>query len=452
MRKKKTNKPKSASRDETTGAPKRAPVNPRPRRWRWPIVGSTLLLLSFVIFAASWIGLFNVGLQLDDRLRNFVVAHIDSTIKKRFDYEEVALIMIDRNEQSRPPFGKPDSSHRHYHAGLLEALAGKAKVVVFDIDFSEPAQNPKDDVEFAAAIEQAERAGTRVMVGAVLFKGESQAKFAEPLRTALKDRWGILSGGKFGSTNVSAVHLGLRSPNQPTPNSETAEQLLIPSLALKAFMALRYPNESLQAFFNPFTNIVHLRRGGANGAITDSIPVSDDDASFTFELAGKDEEGRNNLYHDVYANRANVSEFNNKIVVIGYQAGDEQDVGKSEKRYGAEIQANAISNLLLHIFIHRLSPGYQYLLIVLMILVGAVARFKLGWLANYTLPVKLPGGMIDRKVEVPTVLLVFVMLYLFIAFLAYRLDRALLGVTYDLAALFLSYLSIGLVRARLGFE
>ena len=82
MRQKKTNKPKSAPRDDTTGAPKRAPVNPRLQRWRWPIVGSMLLLLSFVIFAASWIGLFNVGLQLDDRLRNFVVAHIDSTDRK----------------------------------------------------------------------------------------------------------------------------------------------------------------------------------------------------------------------------------------------------------------------------------------------------------------------------------------------------------------------------------
>jgi len=49
-------------------------------------------------------------------------------------------------------------------------------------------------------------------------------------------------------------------------------------------------------------------------------------------------------------------------------------------------------------------------------------------------------------------LLVFVVVYLFVAFLAYKLERTLLGATYDLAALFLGYLLIGLVHVRLGFE
>jgi len=453
MAKKRANKPKSGARDESTGSPKPRRANPRLQRWRWPIVTAMLFLLSLVIFAASWIGLFNAVGELDDRLRNLVVAHVGTTIRKQFDHEEVSLIMVDRNEQKDQPSGKPDTRHRPYHTALLKALSGKAKVVVFDLEFSEPARDPQIDSDFAKAIEEADEAGTRVIVGAELFERESQPRFAGPLKAALKDRWGLWDGGKSqGTSAVSLVRMGLKSPNQPSPNSDTADQLLIPSLALKAFAALRYPKEELQPFFDPLTNIVHLRRGGANGAITDSIPVNDE-LYFTVDLVGRQEQGRINLYHQVYANLSDVSEFNNKIVVVGYQADeDSQPVAGSENRYGAEIQANAISNILLHIFVHRLSPGYQYLVIILMILVGAVARFRLGRLANYKLPLKLPGGMIDAKVEIPTILLVFVVVYLFVAFLAYKLERTLLGATYDLAALFLSYLLIGLVHVRLGFE
>jgi hypothetical protein len=243
----------------------------------------------------------------------------------------------------------------------------------------------------------------------------------------------------------------LKSPNQPQPDSETADQLLIPSLALKAVEQLRYPNQDLQAFFNPFTNMVQLRRGGAQGSIVDAIPV-DDDVYLAVDLVGKDEQGRRNFYHDVSVKQADLSEFTGKIVVIGYQKNDQKTVSESEQRYGTEIQANAVSNMLLHVYIRRLSIGYEYLIIVLMIVIGTGLRLGFGKLANYKLPVKLPGGIIDKSVEIPVTLLAVAVLDIFVAILVYKLARTVFNLPYQIGALFLSYLSIGAVRAKLGFK
>lgn len=443
-------KKKSKPPVEPTPSEKPLEVNPLLRSWRWPIVAGMMLVLSLIMLFALWVSLFN-NIHLDDRVRDLLIEHVGTKMKKSFDTREISIILIDQNEHSEDPFdapsGKAKTSHRHYHAQLLNALAGKASVVVFDVEFKTP--DAKVDDEFAAAIENAEQSGTRVLVGVDMDdEGDREPTISAPLKAVLKDHWGIFTGGRStGASNTYFVRLGLKAPD-----SETADQLLVPSLALKAVEQLRYPDQNLQAFFNPITNIVHLRRGGVNGSEVDAIPVNDE-LYLAVDLVGKDEQGKRNLYHNVSAKEADLSEFINKIVVIGYQADDEKQVSESEQRYGAEIQANAISNLLLQTYIRRLSTSFEYLIIVLMIVIGAGLRLPgFGKLANYKLPVMLPGGIIDKSVEIPVTLLVVAVLDIFVAILVYKFTRTAFNLPYQIGALFFSYLSIGAVRSRLGFK
>jgi CHASE2 domain-containing sensor protein len=452
MPRKKNKKSKPPNQPTPSAQPLK--VNPRLRLWRWPIAAGMMFVLSLITLFALLMSLFNV-IGLDDRLRNLLIDHVGTKMKKSFDSREISIILVDKNEHSETPFdapsGKAKSSHRRYHAQLINALAGKARVVVFDMEFKTP--DPEVDDEFAAAIEKAEKSDTRILVGGDLEEGDAEPTISAPLKAVLKDHWGTFDGRpSTGTSSTYFVRLGVKAPNQPQPDNETADQLLIPSLALKAVEQLRYSNQDLQAFFNPLTNLVLLRRGGANGSIVDAIPV-DDDHYLAVDLVGKDAQGKRNLYHNVSAKQADLSEFINKIVVIGYQADDEQQVSESEQRYGAEIQANAISNMLLQTYIRRLSNSYEYLIIVLMIVIGAGLRLPgFGKLANYKLPVMLPGGIIDKSVEIPVTLLAVAVLDIFVAILVYKFARTVFNLPYQIVALFLSYLSIGTVRAKLGFK
>ncbi len=392
---------------------------------------------------ASWVRLFNVY-SLDDRLRAHLIAPLDTLIKKSFDSHNISIILIDKDVHPDPqdknqnlPSGNPDTRHRHYHAQLIRALAGKAKVVVFDVEFKN--QDPTVDPEFAAAIAEAEKLNTRIVVAADVDEQDPRPSIPLSLEPALKDRWATWGGCKYRGTK--SVRLVLR---------ETDQQLLIPSLALRAVEEFRYPAD-VQAFFDPLTDMVHLRRGGASGSIEDSIPVNSA-VCLTVDLVGQEDQGRRNLYHNVITNLPDVREFTDKIVVIGYQSGDEREVSESEKRYGAEIHANAISNLLQHDFIKPLAIGYEYLVILSMVALGGVLRLGFAKLANYTLPLKLPGGVIDKQVQIPTMLLAATLLYCFVASLAYMLERTVFNVSYHIVALFLAYLTVGAVRARLGLS
>jgi CHASE2 domain-containing sensor protein len=448
-------KPKTEPREQAAPSAKTLTVSARLRFWRWGIVAGIMLGLSLIMLFALWTSFLDLFGGLEHRMADLLIAYVSTHSDQHFDSREISLILIDKDKPGDAPpdtpFGKANSDHRRFHAKLINALAGKASVVVFDMEFRAPAQDPKADNELAAAIEHAEQSGTRILVGVELNSGDSEPTISAALKAALKDHWGTFVGRPSGTSSTYFVRLGSRSPNQPKPDFNTPDQQLIPSLALKAVEQLRYPDQNLQAFFDARTNIVKVRRDGVNGPILEAIPV-DNKIYLAVQLVGRDEQGKRNRYCDVYAPQADLSEFKGKIVVVGYQVDDETKGSESERRYGAEIQANAISSMLRRSYISRLSTGYEYLIIVLMIMIGALLRLGFGKLANYKLPMKIPGGFIDQSVQIPVTLLVVALLYIFAAILAYKLERKVFNVPYSIVALFLSYLAIGAVRARLGFK
>lgn len=417
-------------------------VNRRLRQWRWPILISALLLLSVLVLLFAWLRLFNV-VGIDDYVQDQLVSRLDTKLDKRFDVKDISLILVDENAQPTPPSGKADSSHRKYHAELIAALSqAGAKVIVFDLWFD---RDSPDDENLAKAIAQAEERGTVVLMGLDPRVGESQYT-PRALRTLQKNHRRIAyTGGPIDATNIWQVKLAEHSPNS---DMGFTDQPVVPSLILEAAQRFIARDRQVNYFYNPVHDQIRVRDN--KGQIIESIPVSDA-LLFLVQMVGNQEEGEVSFYHDVYAELKNpdyLTKFSNKIVLVGYQVGDDFQTA-SGKRYGVEVIANAVSNILLHIYIKPPSLVYHYSIILLMIALGALLPLRFSEWMSYTFPVKLP--LVD-KMPIPIALLGVTIFYIFIAILAYKLGRTLFNMAYHIAALFLSYFLVSAVRSRLGFK
>ncbi|MGI9164834.1 MAG: CHASE2 domain-containing protein [Pyrinomonadaceae bacterium] len=437
-------KKKAAPRQGTTAQPaSKKRVNPRLRQWRWHILISALLLLSVLVLLLAWLRLFDV-VGIDSYVQHQMVSGLDTQLDKQFDVKDISLILVDENTQLTPPSGKAESSHRKYHAELVEALSqAGAKVVVFDMWFD---KDSPDDENLAKAITQAEERGTVVLMGLDPRVGESQYT-PRALRTLQKNRRRIAyAGGPIGATNIWQVKLAEHAMDGS--EWEPRDQPVVPSLILEATQRFTYRDREVNYFYNPVHDQIRVRDN--QGQIIESIPVSDA-LLFLVQMVGSQEEGEVSFYHDVYPELKNpdyLSKFSNKIVFVGYQAGDSFQT-PSGKRYGVEVLANAVSNILLHIYIKPPVLVYHYLIIVLMISVGALLPLRFSEWTSYTFPVKLP---LVGNLPIPIALLVVTVFYIFIAILAYKFGRTLFNMAYHIAALFLSYFLVGALRSRLGFK
>lgn len=418
-------------------------VHPKLRQWRWHILILVLLMLSGFVLFLAWLRLFNV-VGIDDYVQDQLISHLATQLDKRFAVKDISLIWVDENTQPMPPSGKADTSHRKYHGELIGALSqAGAKVVVLDMWFD---KDSPDDEGLAKAISQAEERGTVVLMGLNPQVGESQY-IPRAFRTLQKDRRRITyGGGPIGATNIWQVKLAEPSPNGS--NGGFTDQPVTPSLILEATERFLSRDRQANYFYNPVHDQIRVRDNQGN--IIESIPVSEN-LDFLVQMVGKQEEGEITFYHDVYASLGNpdyLAKFNNKIVLIGYQAGDEIQTAGG-KRYGVEVLANAISNIRLHIYIKPPPLVFHYLIIVVMIFVGALLPLRFSAWTSYTFPVKLP---LVGNLPIPIALLVVTVFYIFIAILAYKFGRTLFNMAYHIAALFLSYFLVGALRSRLGFK
>jgi hypothetical protein len=474
-------RPRKANRITDPG-PARTPRKKRPpkepsalsarlHKWRWAVIVALFFSISVVVVFAWWVSLFNAGFHVDDALRNLLVFHVGTTVENRFNpLLEVVLVSQEPptkdssantaptdaapNAFSEVPSGSINPAHRRYFAGLLRTLADvRPKMVVFDIAFSKNAQDKEIDRQFAQAIEELQKVGTKVIVGADLPEGQTEPLIAPNLEPVLKNHWAIWDGGfSKGTATVRFVRLGIETPGQ---EDVVGERTIIPSLATEVIKQTLYPGKDVRGFFDPLTNEVCLREGTAEEPLLRQFPVNKQ-LYFLVDMLGVNEMGRHPSLADFSEYLENDSYrrgLKDKIVIIGYEKGDEKPVSESanEKRFGADIQASAISNLLQDSYIHPLSFSYHYFIIVIMILLGGVLRIKFCNLMNYKLPIKIPG-FIDWKPQVPTVLLLLSLVYVFVAILAYRLERTIFSISYHIFALFLAYLLTSALCAKLGFK
>jgi CHASE2 domain-containing sensor protein len=404
-----------------------------------------VVLGSWVLVFASWIGLFN-AVRLDDWLERNFVSYMDGFVETPLD-DRITLIVASSDASQNGMLGVPDTSWRCHHADLISGLsAAGAKVIAFDLYL----ENASDcDARLADAIRQASSAGTAVVVGAEHFDrvdGVARPVLAPALSEAVGDSWGVLGGSRETRRVKLADPLAV---NVPTIIEER-ESAIIPSFALRTAMHVAAQSRNgtaISAAIDRGADEIRLR--DASGALVKTIPVVDANMNMIVGLAPSNL--RSDAYHEIYANAAHpdrLARFKGKIVVVGYQIPRDQlavSTAQGEPRYGVELQASAISNLLRGVHIQPLRPMAQFVVILIMGVAGALVRKRSIARRRLTVPVKVRARK-RRKIDIPLPLVAAVVVYALVAFLAYKQYRVIFDISYHVVSLVLMYAMIGWVR------
>lgn len=416
-------------------------VDDRIIRWNRTFLSSALATL--LIFFLGYVGLFNFPFHVDDWLEAKFIPYMDAYVPKKFS-PDLRLILADGGdeggERANGGLGKPDSEWRKYHGPLVEALAkARAKVIVFDLEINDPTPH---DSQFAKAIKVAESQGTSVVLGKALDEeGVTVKDIAEELKDAVNDRWwgNIDVGGQRGGL-VRVYQLGQPLRDNSSAEQQATEVEVVPSLGLQAVLRFLSRGSAPKPLFNEGSEQIQLR---ADGSLIKQIPVYQNSLSlydFPYDLVkGSRLKDATRSYHDVYFRRDDapyLREYEGKVVIIGFKHRDDSwDVLQGEQRFGAEIHANVISNILSGVYIQLLPTVYDFLIVAFMAGFGALvqARFKHIFSINITVP------RTKKKLHIPGLLFVMDVVYLLIAFLLYKNERLYILKSYHLAAPFIAY-------------
>lgn len=419
-------------------------VDERIIRWNRTLIGSTLATL--MIFLLGYVGLFNI-FGADDWLETKFVPFMDSYVVKTFS-PEVRLIL--GKPDDNPGLGEFDSNWRKYHAELVNALAGKAKVIVFDMYFDEPNSY---DPEFAKAIEQARSRNTRVIVGTIIDRdGITRKGIAPGLKQAVGD-------DGLGNINVGGAHWGFLRIYQlaqldrkgASSNPNAAEDPLIPSLALSAVAAsFGSANALAKTFYDDRSGEIQI---GSPGRVT-KVPVYQKTAALfdlPYDLVDYSQlQTATRTYAEVYARRADASylqDYQDAIVIIGVKSpNDVFNVLPGQRRYGTEIHANIISNILSNVCVRLLPAIYDLLLVAIMAVFGALVRARLAHVFSTRLVIPFTDPR--KTLALPGLLLVADIFYLLFAFVLYKYELIFVLKTYHLVAPFIAYWLTGKMQKK----
>lgn len=408
---------------------------------RWERTFASSVLASVLIFALGYVGLFNFPFHLDDWLESHFVPYMDDYVAKKFS-PNVRLILAD--EEGNGGLGVPGPGWRQYHADLLDALSNAgARVVVFDLYMSDPTEH---DGLLAAAVARAASRGTHVIVGKALDEeGNVSKDIAETLKASFADGWGNIDvGGQRGG--FVRVYQLAQPPRDA--DSESVEIPVVPSLGLKAVTMFLSDGVPLKALFNEDVGQVQLR---GDGALVKSIPVVRKDLSlfdFPYDLVERSRlDDATRKYGDVYKrlnDPAYFKDYENKIVIVGYKTEGELNVLQGERRYGSQIHANVVSNILSDVYVRLLPSSYDFLIVMLMAGFGALvqARFRHVFSTRLTLPGR------GKSFDVPGLLFLADIVYLLVAFQIYKHELTFIVKSYHLAAPFITYWLTGRMRKR----
>jgi CHASE2 domain-containing sensor protein len=412
-------------------------------QWNRTFLASALATL--MIFLLGYVGLFNFPFRLDDWLEAKFIPYMENYVPKKFD-QNVRLILAEPGDNGG--MGEPDWQWRQYHGPLLTALAkAHAKTVVFDLEVNDATPY---DAAFAAAIKAAQAQGTDVVLGKALDEQGTVVKdIAEDLRNAVEDRWGNFDAGAVRGGLVRVYQLG-----QPALNNSAAsgqENAVTPSLGLEGTARFLSAGAAVKAFFNESTHQIQLR---SDGNVVKAIPVDENNQSlydFPYDLAKRSRlTDATRSYRDVYERRdqdAYMREYQGKVVLIGFKTPDDSwDLLQGERRFGTEIHANVISNILANVYVRVLPTSYDFLIVAVMAGFGALvqARFR----HVFSIQIPIPFTEHKKKIDVPGLLFVLDVIYLLIAFLLYQNALVFILKSYHLAAPFIAYWLTGKMRRK----
>jgi CHASE2 domain-containing sensor protein len=376
---------------------------------------------------------------------------MDEYVVKKFS-PSVRLILADEGEGANGTLGDPNVSWRRYHVSLLDKLSeAGAKVIVFDLQLDK--SNSEADNDFAAAIKRAQEHGTRVILGKGLDEVGNirpNADLTPTLASVAGADWGNYDVG--GSTHGGIVRIyQLAQLDRKDAQTNTPEKPVVPSMALQGVSAFLSSGTAVKTFFEDERGQIQLR---LDGRLIKTIPVyenSDADYDFPFSVANRtDLMTVTNSYVDVFNQQDKQylkRHYQGTIVLVGFKKSEDlYNVFQAEKRYGSEIHANVISNILVDSYVSLLSTPYELLIVTVMVGIGVLvkARFSRVFATRVVIPLTDP----KKSFDIPGLLIVADVVYLLVAFLLYKNQLVFIVKTYHLVAPFVAYWLTGKLGRR----
>lgn len=384
-----------------------------------------------IVFFGAWVSLFDY-FTLDSKIESYTMG-LGSLFAGGLPRPEIAIVAI--TQQSEDHFGKKfDRTWRHEHALLIGALSkAGAKAIAFDLVLKDT--SPFDG-ELVSAIRAARNAGTAVFFGT---RGDPPP--IPDFENIVSGLGHTCAGSRLGyATSVPLVAGGIKRK--------------VPALALLAAMGggavedfdrehrqiiLRSPVGTLRRIgVTDFELVSELQR---NCRILNQGDLAPQLIVRFLPVREYRTDAVRHRYEEVIngSGSSGAETFGGKIVIVGSES--ETDtisvfIGlEAEKRYGFEAHADILNTLLKGLRIHPLSPGGQFLLMLMMATLGAAPRF-----------LKVLHQPLPRRFYCAGIVASYVGLTIF----SYLIFNVLLNTLYHISAFFMAYGVMGKAARRIG--
>jgi CHASE2 domain-containing sensor protein len=381
-------------------------------------------------------------LFVEDWFEARAVNHMSNFVGKGPFDPNVKIVLIREKQHDGPaPWGDSDRKHREFFGQLIRAMTtAQAKVLAFDVAFD--GNSPDLDPEFGKAVADARASGLTVIVGAEKYDNgkltpEIPAAFNQP-------KWGLITVGAYQGNEESPGPIrAIKLADVDVANGSA----VVPSLPLRIVMDSQAFVPELQEEWNRLI----LYSDQAKQQVTQTIPLERGKYLFIDQASPSDLDSATVDAHRIVEDFNNPEvlrkNYQNAIVLVGYEMGEARDVLAGGKRLGVQLHATAVSNILRQVYIYRLYLVYSYAIIVVMALLALLMDTSVGKRLRFKVEVRIPWT--DIKVNVPLGLVIMGGVYLVIAILTFMFWRIYLDVPYHLAALVISYFLLWLAFTKI---
>ncbi len=434
-------------------------IKQRPRRWGERESDRALRLVRYVkrtavvvpllvplVFFAAWLRLFSLW-GIDTQIASYTL-WLSERLSPVAKEQRAVIVALD--EQTERALGRTYDGAalwRGDHARLIERLSGAgAAVIAFDFFFE---RNTEFDAALREAVKLAGERGTRVVFG-VRAVDQGVPRLA-PALLNVGAQWGVLCiGHKRGYLFTAPLARALAQADG-APQATDCRRADSPALALTAVFdagpgdvcaaqrTMTLASASKRISHLPFSEMQRMRSTPAH---CPALARDDEVATSLLVLSPlaywRRQPQRYSYAELLDAGRPLPQGLTGKTLIVGVTTAAARDVHIVERglwreeRFGVELHADALRNLLSGLTVRTLQPSAQFALMLGFALLGAGARF-----------LSLHASCVSRVAMVVALLLAYLALCVVLSSLG-----ILLNAMYDIVSFALAYRVLGWLERR----
>lgn len=427
-------------------------IEGRPRGWGERERGRALRLLRYLkrtsvvvplvvplVFFAAWVRVFSMW-GIDTQIASYTLWLSERLSPVAGEHRAVIVALDDQTERALGRVYDGAPSWRGEHARLVERLSQSgARVVAFDFFFE---RDTEFDLALAEAVRLAGERGTRVVFGARAVDNGTPRLARALLQSGA--RWGVLCIGKKRGYLFTAPLARALPAVEDAAEAADCRRADSPALALAAVFdagpadvcaarrSITLASAATPIRHLPFSEMQHMR---STPAQCPALARDDDVATSLLVLSPLQywrQQPHRYSYADLLDPRRAVPEgLAGKTFIVGVETAAARDLHIVERglwreeRFGVELHADALRNLLSGFTVRPLQPATQFAFMLTFAILGAGARFltlHVSRVARVAIPVALLLAYLALSVAVSSLGVLLNPMYDIVAFaLAYRI-------------------------------